>query len=183
MDKAENILTASAGEQALVERIVLQEQQIADALAPYEPHSATYSWFDTLRAIEECINLMTVDWNDEDFERDLISLPLTQSRQVPSRLVQVLRGVKARFGEQFCNRFSNLLIQGMSIAIAFASHGFMNITLRDPVALRGSSLWRRKVCRNKSPDTSSARTDCPAAASERHIPHRGLGAGRHSATT
>ncbi|WP_213803221.1 hypothetical protein [Granulicella sp. dw_53] len=127
MDKGENILTASAGEQTLVERIVLQEQQIADALAPYEPHSATYSWFDTLRAIEECINLMTVDWNDEDFERDLISLPLTQSQQIPSRLVQVLQGVKARFGEQFCNRFSNLLIQGMSIAIAFASHGFMNV--------------------------------------------------------
>jgi hypothetical protein len=105
MDKAENILTASAGEQTLLGRIVLQEQQIADALASYGPRSATYSWFDTLRAIEECINLMTVDWNDEDFERDLISLPLTRSPPVPSRLVHVLQGVKARFGEQFGNRF------------------------------------------------------------------------------
>ena len=35
--------------------------------------------------------------------------------------------VKTRFGEKFHNRFSNLLIQGMSIGIAFASHGFMDV--------------------------------------------------------
>jgi len=78
MDRPGNILTASAAEVALVGRIALQEQQIADALAPHEPLSATYAWFDTLRAIEECINLITVDWNDEDFEQVLISLPLAQ---------------------------------------------------------------------------------------------------------
>jgi hypothetical protein len=74
MDGAEDILTASATEEALVGRMALQEQQIADALAFYEPLSATYMWFDTLRAIEECINLITVDWEDEDFEKDLITL-------------------------------------------------------------------------------------------------------------
>jgi len=127
MDRPGDILTASAAEEALVGRIALQEQQIADALAPYEPLSATYTWFDTLRAIEECINLITVDWNDEDFERDLISLPLAQFQQVPGRLATVRQRIKARFGEKFCNRFSNLLIQGMSIAMAFASHGFMEV--------------------------------------------------------
>jgi hypothetical protein len=127
MDSPGDILTASAAEDALVNRIALQEQQIADALAPYEPLSATYAWFDTLRAIEECINLITVDWNDEDFEQDLISLPLAQLQQVPGRLAAVRQRVTARFGEKFCNRFSNLLIQGMSIAMAFASHGFMEV--------------------------------------------------------
>jgi hypothetical protein len=127
MDGAEDILTASATEEALVGRMALQEQQIADALAFYEPLSATYMWFDTLRAIEECINLITVDWEDEDFEKDLISLPLVQSQLVPARLAMVLQRVKTRFGEKFHNRFSNLLIQGMSIGIAFASHGFMDV--------------------------------------------------------
>ena len=127
MDKDENILTAAASEKALVDRIALQEQQIADALAPYEPLSATYMWFDTLRSIEECINLITVDWKDEDFEKDLISLPLVQSQLVLPRLARVLQCVKARFGETFHNRFSNLLIQGMSIGIAFARHGFMDV--------------------------------------------------------
>jgi hypothetical protein len=127
MDGAEDILTASATEEALVGRMALQEQQIADALAFYEPLSATYMWFDTLRAIEECINLITVDWEDEDFEKDLITLPLVQSQLVPARLAMVLQRVKTRFGEKFHNRFSNLLIQGMSIGIAFASHGFMDV--------------------------------------------------------
>jgi hypothetical protein len=40
MDGAEEILTASASEEALAGRIALQEQQIANALAPYEPLSA-----------------------------------------------------------------------------------------------------------------------------------------------
>ena len=127
MNTPGDILTAAAAEQALVGRIALQEQQIADALAPYEPLSATYAWFDTLRAIEECINLITVDWNDKDFEHDLVSLPLARLQQAPGRLAPVRQRVKAQFGEKFCNRFSNLLIQGMSIAIAFASHGFMDV--------------------------------------------------------
>src|ERR1035441_6829415 len=101
MDRPGDILTASAAEQALVGRIALQEQQIADALAPYEPLSATYTWFDTLRAIEECINLITVDWNDEDFEHDLISLPLATLHQAANRLAPVRQRVKARFGEKF----------------------------------------------------------------------------------
>jgi hypothetical protein len=120
-------LTASATEEALVGRMALQEQQIVDALSPYEPLSATYTWFDTLRAIEECINLITIDWEDEDFDKDLISLPLVQSQLVPARLAQVLQRVKTRFGEKFHNRISNLLIQGMSIGIAFASHGYMDV--------------------------------------------------------
>jgi len=126
MDGAEEILTASATEEVLVGRIARQEQQIAEALAPYEPLSATYAWFDMLRAIEECINLITVEWDDEYFGKDLISLPLVRSRIVSSHLVTVLERVKRRFGEKFRNRFSNLLIQGMSIAVAFASHGFMD---------------------------------------------------------
>lgn len=125
MDRPGDILAASAAEQALVDRIALQEQQIADALAPYEPVSATCAWFDTLRAIEEFINLITVDWGDESFECKLISLPVARLQQASDSLAAVRGRVKARFGEKFCNRFSNLLIQGASIAIAFAGHGFM----------------------------------------------------------
>jgi hypothetical protein len=43
---------------------VLQEQQIADELAPFETLSASYGRFYTLRAVEERINLVTVDWDD-----------------------------------------------------------------------------------------------------------------------
>lgn len=127
MDSPVDILTASASEDALVGRIALQEQQIADALAPYEALSATYAWFDTLRAIEECINLITVDWDDDEFERNLISLPVVQLQLVPDRLASVRRQIKARFGEKFCNRFTNLLIQCAAVAMAFAGHGLMDV--------------------------------------------------------
>src|SRR5947207_3328134 len=105
-----DILTASSPEQALADRIALQERQIADALAPYEPLSATYAWLDTLRAIEECINLMTVDWDDESFEHSLISLPVAGVLQNPSRLAGMRQLLVERFGQNFGIRFTNLLI-------------------------------------------------------------------------
>lgn len=122
-----DILTASATEQALVERIALQEQQIADALAPYEPVSATLAWFETLRYIEECINLVTVDWDGEEFEQELLGFPITQMMLDPDRLVQLRRRVTARFSEKFCNRFGNLLAQGMAIGTGFAINGLFDV--------------------------------------------------------
>lgn len=122
-----DILTASSPEHALVERIALQEQQIADALAPYEPLSATLAWFDTLRAIEEFINLMTVDWDDDAFERRLFSLPLPALVQNPRLIVPVLQRLEARFSRNFAARFQRLAIQGASIAIAFATNGLTDV--------------------------------------------------------
>jgi hypothetical protein len=127
MNTSADILTASATEQALVERIALQEQQIADALAPYEPVSATLAWFETLRYIEECINLITVDWDDEEFEQELLRFPVTHMMLDPDRLVQLRRRVTARFSEKFCNRFGNLLAQGMAIGTGFAINGLFDV--------------------------------------------------------
>jgi hypothetical protein len=127
MDHPGDILTAYATEQALVERIARQEQQIADALAPYEPVSATLAWFETLRYIEECINLITVDWDDEEFEQELLRFPVTQMMLDPDRLVQLRRRVTARFSEKFCNRFGNLLVQGMAIGTGFAISGLFDV--------------------------------------------------------
>lgn len=89
-------MSASATERALVDCLALQEQQISDALAPYEPLSAAYAWFDALRAIEELINLITVDWKDESFEKKLISLPIAWLQQVPNRLTTVRQQILAR---------------------------------------------------------------------------------------
>jgi len=128
MNSSNTILTATAAEAALVNRIAVQEQQVASALAPYDPLSATYTWLDTLRAIEELINLMTVDWKDDAFEQNLFTLPLGQLQQVPHRLITVRERLTTRFSENFSNRFTRLVIQGASIGAAFASHGFMEVT-------------------------------------------------------
>ena len=120
-------LTASPPEQALIDRIALQERQITEALAQYEPLSATLAWFDTLRAIEEWINLITVDWGDESFENTLLSLPVAGVTGGHSHLEGVRQRLEAKFGKNFGIRFTKLLIQGASIATAFTRHGFGDV--------------------------------------------------------
>ncbi|BCL93852.1 hypothetical protein [Ralstonia pseudosolanacearum] len=93
--------------------------------APYEPHSATYAWFDTLRAIEELINLHTVDWEDEGFEQTLMSLPVIGLDLQPERLLAVRQRILGKFGQNFCTRFTRLLVQGSAISIALAMHGII----------------------------------------------------------
>lgn len=122
-----DILTAASSEQALEERIAHQAAQIAATLAPFEPRSAVYAWFDTLRAIEEFINLMTVDWDDDDFERRLFSLPVVGLVNQLDELKEIRQRMVARFGENFGIRFTNLLIQGSAIAMSFEAHGAFDV--------------------------------------------------------
>lgn len=114
-------------ESELRERIGQHEQRIAGALAPYEPLSATLAWFDTLRAIEECINLITVDWDDEGFERDVLTLPLAALHAAPEKLMFARQRLAARFGNNFGNRFTNLMLQSSAMAVAFGTHGVHHV--------------------------------------------------------
>jgi len=128
MTEPPRILTASSSEHMLVERIAAQERQIAyDSLAPYEPRSATYAWFDTLRAIEECINLINVDWDDDEFEKRLFSLPLSSCVGFSPKFDLVRQRFIAQFSENFANRFTNLVRYGAGAATAFGAHGFFKI--------------------------------------------------------
>lgn len=122
-----SMLTASSPEHMLVERIAVQERQIADGLAPYEPCSATLAWFDTLRAIEECINLIHVDWDDEEFEDLLFTLPLSLYVEVTPEFQVVRQRFIAQFSMNFANRFTNLVRFGVGAATTFAAHGFFEV--------------------------------------------------------
>jgi hypothetical protein len=103
-------------------------RRIANSLAPYEPSTTTYAWFDTLRAIEECINLATVDWDDDAFEAQLFNLQLAGLIHDPRPLLALRPGLIGRFSETFANRFNNLMVQGASIGLAFAAHGFGHVS-------------------------------------------------------
>lgn len=122
-----DILTAASSEQALDDRIARQEGQIAATLAPYEPRSAMYAWFDTLRAIEEFINLMTVDWDDDAFERRLFSLPVAGLTNHLDDFKEIHQRIVARFGENFGIRFRSLVLQGSAVAMSFAVHGAFDV--------------------------------------------------------
>lgn len=103
------------------------ERRIAEALAPYEPISATLAWFDTLRAIEECINFLTFEWEDEDLELSLYGLPVLGVLTDHARLASVRSSLAAQFGENFAIRFTQLLIRGASIETAFAAYGLTEV--------------------------------------------------------
>lgn len=103
-------------------RIADHEHAIAQALAPLDPITATMSWFDTLRAIEECINLVTVDWDDHE-QALLFGLPVTSILGDAMHFRSVRSLLAGRFSENFAVRFTNLVIQGASMALAFARHG------------------------------------------------------------
>jgi hypothetical protein len=100
---------------------------IANALAPYEPVSATLAWFDTLRAIEDCINLVTIDW-EGGFDDQLFGLPLPPLVQNPLPLLALRPRLVAKFSETFANRFQNLMVQGAAMGAALAQHGLFELT-------------------------------------------------------
>ncbi|WP_147395266.1 hypothetical protein [Azospirillum cavernae] len=128
MTEQSRILTASSPEHLLVERIALQERQMVhDCLAPYEPISATYAWLDTLRAIEECINLINVDWDDDEFEEYIYSLPLSLHVELTPQFQAVRQLFIKKFSRNFANRFTNLIRYGVGIATGFDAHGHSEI--------------------------------------------------------
>ena len=62
----------------LEDRISDLQLRIGATLAPYEVESAVGHWLDTLRGIEELINLPTIDWDDGSFKRELYAFPVLQ---------------------------------------------------------------------------------------------------------
>lgn len=96
---------------------------IVNGLAPYDPVTATLAWFDTLRAIEECINLPMADWDDDEFEARLYNLALPPLLWDPSPLLALRPRLVTKFSETFANRFQNLMMQSAAISAALAQHG------------------------------------------------------------
>jgi hypothetical protein len=96
--------------------------RITTRLGDYEPLSATLAWIDTLRAIEEFINLQTVDW-PPGFEATLYGMPVAGIAFDPGPLREVIPHLHHRFGQNFVARFTRLVTQLASVAIAFAGQG------------------------------------------------------------
>lgn len=84
-------------------------------------------WLDTIRAAEDCINLLNTDWDDAAFEAALLGIPLLPLAQDPRPLLALRPRLIARFNEPFVNRFQNLMMQAGAMALAFAGMGFVDI--------------------------------------------------------
>lgn len=111
-----------------LEELVAELQvRIATTLAPYDLKSGAIHWLDTLRAIEEVINLTTVEWDDEAFEHQLFGFPAFHFLEHVSEIQAIRQRLVAGFSENFANRFYNLLFQGAAIAKAFAANGAVGV--------------------------------------------------------
>jgi hypothetical protein len=93
------------------------------ALAPFEVGPAVAAWMETLRAIEEFINLALSGLDDDAVEAALISLPVNAIHSRPRRLRAVRHHLVYRYGEPFAQRFTVLLLQAAAVGQSFALHG------------------------------------------------------------
>lgn len=120
-------LHVHASDDVLIDRIAHHESRITSVLAPYDPRTATLTWLDTIRAIEELINLPTADWAGDPFENRLYAHSPAWLVLEPRRLEQVRQHLARRFTETLANRFTNLMAQCAAIAAAFQSHGLADL--------------------------------------------------------
>jgi len=130
MTTVENQPIAVLTKEELEELVAELQARIAANLAPYELESAVCLWLDTLRGIEEIINLTMVEWDDEAFEHQLFGFPVFRYMQHTDEIQAIRRRLVARFSQKFANRFCNLLFQGSAIAMAFAVNGAVEIASR-----------------------------------------------------
>lgn len=113
----------------LQHRIAIHERRIADALAPHDPVTATLAWFDTLRAIEECINLPHHAWSNQSILSALSTLPVMGILNQPAKLRQTRDILAIEFTEPFANRFAQLMMQAAAIGMSFDGHGFAHVSV------------------------------------------------------
>ena len=93
------------------------------ALAPFEARQAVDAWLETLRAVEEFINLAMFGLDDNVIETALIALPIDALQSRPRRFKAVRHHIAYRYGEAFARRFTTLLLQASAIGQSFALHG------------------------------------------------------------
>lgn len=91
------------------------------ALAKFDRQSAFSTWFETIRAVEELINLPRFGLKERWLWEALLDLPLDVARE-PRRFRVLHHYIMYQFGESFARRFTTLLVQAMAIGVSFASH-------------------------------------------------------------
>lgn len=106
----------------------LIEDQIAQhsnglhaALAKFDRQSAFSSLFETIRAVEEFINLPQFGLKEPWLWEALLDLPV-DVRQSPRRFRAVRHYIVYQFGAAFAQRFTTLMLQAMAIGASFDMH-------------------------------------------------------------
>lgn len=114
-------ISGAAAESLIQSQIDAHRGGIQNALAPFEPTGTFFAWLDTIRAIEELINLPTFAVDDPSLERRIIGLRLDPFD--PVALGSIVRDLTSSFSEGVANRFRSTALQAAAIGMAFRQHG------------------------------------------------------------
>jgi hypothetical protein len=116
-----------SGEDAL-ELIETQLEQhstgVLEFLTRFEPVAAVDAWLETIRAIEELINLPG-ELDDDVVERALLTLSLLGGVIPPRPLKYVLHKLGYIYGTDFAQRLRRLLLQLSAMQSSFEAHGVL----------------------------------------------------------
>lgn len=97
---------------------------ILNALAPFEALASVSAWLETLRAIEELINLPG-ELDDDVLKRQLLGLSLHGGTTNPRRLKFVLHHLSYLYGIDFAQRQAKLILQLSAMQHSFALQGVL----------------------------------------------------------
>lgn len=115
-------LIGEAAESLIRSQIAAHSEGVEKALARFDVQSAVTNWLDSIRAIEEFINLPLFVIYDEDLERAIVEMRLDKLEPVQFRYVR--SELAKRFGEGLADRYVMTVIQLSAIGQAFQQHGF-----------------------------------------------------------
>lgn len=115
-------MTESFSRDEIEGRLAELQERVGATLASFEARSAMRCLLDTLRAVEELINLYTVDWDDEVFEQQLFGFPVMLSAQNLLLLARIRKRLATRLDRPLIERLTMLIVQGSDIGVAFKGH-------------------------------------------------------------
>ena len=107
-------------------QIKAHTEGLAKALASYDRIDAFRKWHATIRAIEEFVNILTVEITDEDLKTLLTSIRLDDRLlKEPQPLAGVVNVLRPLFEDTVVRRFVATLVRTAAINHAFSAHGFV----------------------------------------------------------
>ncbi|MGJ8619785.1 MAG: hypothetical protein ACSHWN_05590 [Methylophilaceae bacterium] len=115
-------LTGQAVQEIISEQLIAHLNGVHTFLRPLEPISTTFVWMDTLRAVEEFINLPLFAIEDDSLIQEIMELPIIELDLHLSALFEIESKLSKFFDPNVIRRFNLTVLQAKAIGMAFHMH-------------------------------------------------------------
>lgn len=117
-------ISGADAETLLKDQIAAHTSGISQVLAPFAAEHTFSTWLETVRAIEEFINLPQFGLDDDALEQQIINLRLDAVD--PVALAPIRSALIAKFGQSMAQRFVWTVLQASAIGAAFRLNGLFD---------------------------------------------------------